>query len=67
MLEGWKAHGVSMFQIAAQRQQHTSWVVGLVKDSGAEAQWLVQMQQHVGGHGGGLGGMYGYVMRVCGD
>ena len=67
MLEGWKAHGVSMFQIAARRRQHTSWAAGMAKDSGAEAQWPVQMQQHVGGHGGGLGGVYGYVAHVCGD
>ena len=65
MLEGWKAHGVSMFQIAA--RWHTSWIVGVAKDLGAEAQWLVQMQQHVGGHSGSLGGMYGYAVRVCGD
>ena len=67
MLEGWKAHGVSMFQIAARRRQHTSWAAGMAKDSGAEAQWLVQMQQHAGGHGGGLGGVYSYVVHVCGD
>ena len=67
MLEGWNAHGVSMFQIAARRRQHTSWAVGMVKDSGAEAQWPAQMQQHAGGHGGGLGGMYDYTAHVCGD
>ena len=67
MLEGWKAHGVSMFQIAAQQQQHTSWAAGMVKDLGAEMQRPVQMQQHTGGHGSGLSSMYSYMARVCGD